>query len=66
MKDSFSDLNLNELIQKKEELSAELRGIRFDMVMGHIENPVNKRNLRRKVARLNTLIHEHEKGIRKA
>jgi large subunit ribosomal protein L29 len=30
------------------------------MVIGHVENPLQKRELRRQIARLNTLIREHE------
>jgi large subunit ribosomal protein L29 len=40
--------------------------VRFEMVMGHVENPMAKRNIRRQIARLNTMIHEFETGIRKA
>ena len=35
-------------------------------VLGHVENPLQVRNVRRQIARLNTLIHEYELGIRKA
>jgi large subunit ribosomal protein L29 len=35
---------------------------RFQMVIGHVDNPLNRRNLRRQIARLNTLIRQHEQG----
>ncbi|MEJ2662663.1 MAG: 50S ribosomal protein L29, partial [Spirochaetia bacterium] len=34
-------------------------------VIGHIENLVEKRMMRRKIAALNTMIHEFDLGIRK-
>ena len=66
MKQTFNDLTLDELVAKREELTKKMRSLRFEMVMGHVENPLEKRNLRRQVARLNTMINEHKIGIRKA
>jgi large subunit ribosomal protein L29 len=66
MKQTFNDLTLDELVVKREELTKKMRSLRFEMVMGHVENPLEKRNLRRQVARLNTMINEHKIGIRKA
>ncbi|MDR2588844.1 MAG: 50S ribosomal protein L29 [Spirochaetales bacterium] len=57
MKDSFKELTLAELDAKRNEFSEKYFKLRFDMVMGHVENPLEKRVLRRKIARLNTLIH---------
>jgi large subunit ribosomal protein L29 len=65
MKDSFNDLTLQELHKKQEELNREYRDIRFNMVIGHVDNPLKKRTVRRKLTRVNTLIHEYELGIRK-
>ncbi len=65
MKDSFNDLTYNELLNKREELKKQYRDIRFNMVIGHVDNPLQKRVLRRKIARINTIIHEYELGIRK-
>lgn len=58
MKNSFKELTMEELQQKKAELSKKLREIRFEMVMGHLENPMQKRVLSRSIARVNTLIHQ--------
>ncbi|MDF1566653.1 MAG: 50S ribosomal protein L29 [Spirochaetaceae bacterium] len=66
MKQTFNELTLEELVAKREELSGKMRDVRFEMVMGHVENPMAKRNIRRQIARLNTMIHEFETGIRKA
>lgn len=66
MKQTFNDLTLDELVAKREELSVKIKDLRFEMVMGHVENPVEKRTLRRQIARLNTMIQEYKNGIRKA
>ena len=56
MRDSFKDLTFEELLAKREELKTKYRNLRFNMVVGHVDNPLEKRNLRRKIARLNALI----------
>ena len=66
MKETFNDLTLEEIIAKRDELRKNLNNLRFDMVLGHVENPMQKRVLKRSIARLNTMIHEVELGIRKA
>lgn len=66
MKDSFNDLNYQELLTKREELKKQFRDLRFDLALRHVDNPLQKRTLRRTIARLNTIIHEYETGIRQA
>jgi large subunit ribosomal protein L29 len=66
MKDSFNDLTYQELLTKREELKKQYRDLRFDLVLRHVDNPLQKRTLRRQIARLNTIVHEYETGIRKA
>lgn len=66
MKDSFKDLTYKELVTKKEELQKKFFQVRMDSVLGHVDNNLEKRTLRRKIARLNTIIHEYALGIRKA
>jgi large subunit ribosomal protein L29 len=56
MKDSFKSLSLAELRVKKNELSKKYMEHRFQKVVGHVDNPLEARALRRKIARLNTLI----------
>ena len=34
--------------------------LRFQMVIGHVDNPLQKRVMRREIARLNTLIRQKE------
>ncbi|GHV68912.1 50S ribosomal protein L29 [Spirochaetia bacterium] len=57
MKDSFKNLSLPELKVKRDELSRKYMDLRFQMVIGHVDNPLQKRVMRRQIARLNTLIH---------
>jgi large subunit ribosomal protein L29 len=60
MRNSFKELTFEELVTKREELTKQYRDLRFNMVVGHVDNPVEKRILRRQIARLNTLIYNHE------
>ncbi len=64
MKDSYNDLTYDEVLTKKEELTRRYRDARFDKVIGHLENPVELRNLRRRIARVKTIIHEYHLRIR--
>ncbi|MGL1894023.1 MAG: 50S ribosomal protein L29 [Spirochaetaceae bacterium] len=61
-----TNLTLEECLAKKDELKKELQDLRFNMVLGHVENPVSKRNIRRDIARMNTVIRQIELGIKKA
>jgi large subunit ribosomal protein L29 len=65
MKNSFNDLTLKELFTKREELRKKYRDLRFNMVIGHVDNPLQKRVMRRQIARLNTIIREYDLKIRK-
>ncbi len=56
MKNSFKELKLEELVQKREELRKKYFELRFQAVVGHVENPLMKRTLRRQIARVETLI----------
>jgi large subunit ribosomal protein L29 len=60
MKNSFKNLSFPELKAKREELNRKYMEFRFQAVIGHVENPLQKRTMRRQIARLNTLIRQHE------
>ena len=60
MKNSFKNLTLQELKVKRDELYRKHMDYRFQMVIGHVDNPLLKRELRRQIARVNTLIRQHE------
>jgi large subunit ribosomal protein L29 len=56
MKNSFKELKLDELVAKRSELRKKYFDLRFKKVVEHLENPVQIRNLRRQIARLETRI----------
>jgi len=60
MKNSYKNLSFAELKVKREELSRKYMDLRFQLVIGHVDNPLQKRVFRRQIARLNTLIRKHE------
>jgi large subunit ribosomal protein L29 len=66
MKNRFKEISKAEAVAKVAELKKAFMDLRFKMVLGHVENPLEKRNLRRQIARLNTIISEFDLGIRKA
>lgn len=63
MRNSFNELTFEELLAKREEIQNKYRDLRFQRVVGHVDNPVQKRTLRRQIARLNTLIYNHEEVV---
>ena len=59
-KKETKNLSRAELIAKRDELSRKYMDLRFQMVVGHVDNPLQKRTMRREIARLNTLIAARE------
>jgi len=59
MKNTFKNLSIAEILAKKDELNTKYMELRFQMVVGHVENPLQKRVMRRQIARLNTLIRQN-------
>ena len=66
MKNSFKNLSFAELKAKRDELNRKYMELRFQMVIGHVENPLQKRTMRRQIARLNTLVRGQEIAQAKA
>ncbi|ADN01473.1 50S ribosomal protein L29 [Spirochaeta thermophila] len=62
MRNSFKDLSYRELLAKREELVKRYQELRFQKVVGHLDNPLEVRTLRRNIARLNFLIHNHREA----
>ena len=60
MKNSFKNLSYAELKVKRDEMKKKYMELRFQMVIGHVDNPLQKRTMRRQIARLNTLIHAQD------
>ena len=54
------ELSYSELVTKRNELKKKYLDLRFQMVIGHVDNPMQKKTLRRELATLNTLIRQKE------
>lgn len=54
------ELSYSELVVKRNELKRKYMDLRFQMVIGHVDNPMQKRLMRREIASLNTLIRQKE------
>ena len=52
------DLNVAELQEKLLSQKKELFNLRFQLATGQLENPIQIRNVRRDIARINTMITE--------
>lgn len=59
-KPNYKDLSLVELVAKRSELKQKYMDLRFQFVVGHVENPMLKRSMRREIAALNTFIRQKE------
>ena len=66
-KKNDKNLSYSELVTKRNELKKQYMDLRFQMIVGHVDNPLQKRTIRREIARLNTLIHQQDlENFRKA
>lgn len=59
-KKNVKELSYAELVSERKELQQKYMDLRFQMVVGHVDNPMQKRTMRRQIARLNTLIRAKE------
>ena len=59
------ELSADDLRRKVREMHEELFNLRFRNSVKQLDNPLRIREVRRDLARMITLLHEHEKGIRK-
>jgi large subunit ribosomal protein L29 len=64
MKRNYAEMTIEELQELKEKLVKDYRVFRFNKMMGQLENALKIRETRRDIARINTLLHEYELGIR--
>ena len=56
-KKNFKELSYAELVAQRNELKQKYMDLRFQM---HVDNPMQKRTMRRDIARLNTFIRAKE------
>lgn len=59
----FRNLTTAEIEQKINGFKEELFNLRFQMATGQLDNPAQIRDLRKKIARAKTVLHERELGI---
>ena len=59
-KKNFKELSYAELVAQRNELKQKYMDFRFQMVIGHVDNPMQKRAMRKDIARLNTFIRAKE------
>ena len=57
-KKNDKELSYKELVAKRDELKRVYMDLRFKMVISHVDNPMQKRTMRREIARLNTFIQQ--------
>ncbi len=62
---SLRDLTRDELIAKRNDLKEEQFNLLMRRTLKPLDNPLRLREIRRDMARINTLIAEDEKGIRR-
>jgi large subunit ribosomal protein L29 len=65
MKYKTEKIGISEAKAKLEELTKTYMDQRFNKILGHVENPLERRITRRKIAQLKTILREFELGIRK-
>ncbi|MBR4826131.1 MAG: 50S ribosomal protein L29 [Spirochaetaceae bacterium] len=59
-KKTQKEMSYSELVAQRNELKKKYMDLRFQMVIGHVDNPMQKRTMRRQIATLNTLIRQKE------
>ena len=65
MKNSYKNMTEQELTAKRDALLKEYLDLRVNKVLGHLDNPLRARMIRREIARINTRLTEKELGINK-
>ncbi len=59
-KKNDKNLSYDELVTKRDELKKKYMDLRFKSILSHVENPMQKRTMRREIARLETLIRQKD------
>jgi len=62
---SLRDMTRDELLQKKHEIMDELFNLNMRRSLKELDNPLRLRTLRRDIARVETILSEDLRGIRK-
>ncbi len=59
-KKNVKEMSYAELVAERNDMKQKYMDLRFQMVIGHVDNPMQKRTMRREIATLNTLIRAKE------
>ncbi len=59
------DMAVEEIEQRRLEIEEELFNLKFRRSFQRLENPLKIRTLRRELARIITILREHELGVRR-
>ena len=59
-KSKYREMSYKELVSKRNDLKQKYMNLRFQAVVGHLDNPLEKRSMRREIAMLNTFIRQKE------
>jgi len=59
-KKTDKELSYAELVTQRNELKRKYMDLRCKLITSHVENPMQKRTMRREIARLNTFIQQKE------
>lgn len=62
--EELRELTREELILKKRELDEERFNLHMRKSFKDLDNPLRLRHLRRDIARVNTVLHEDDRGVR--
>ena len=65
-KENLNEMTIDELKELKDKTIKDYRIFRFNKIVGQLENELKIREIRRSIARINTLLREYELGIRKS
>lgn len=65
-KKTYSNLSEDELVSKEKEIKKELFDLNNQRQFGKVEKPANFRNLRRTIARIQTLLSERKNNGKKS
>jgi len=61
-KSKLKEMSQAELIAHRKELKDRYMDVRFQSIVGHVDNPLQKRTIRREIARVNTFLSQKEKS----
>jgi large subunit ribosomal protein L29 len=60
------DMSAQELNDRVAELKSELFNLRFQQATGQLQNPIRLAQCKKDIARVKTIIHERELGLKRA